>query len=58
MPTGVRRTGRTGTIHFLAANLLLIFVLVHVIEVVLSGVFNLMRSMITGHYVIKPERAS
>jgi hypothetical protein len=33
-------------------------VLVHVIEVVLSGVFNLMRSMITGRYVIKPERMS
>jgi hypothetical protein len=35
-----------------------IFVLVHVIEVMLSGVFNLMRSMITGRYVIRPERAS
>jgi hypothetical protein len=36
----------------------LIFVLVHVIEVVLSGAVNLMRSMITGRYVIKPERTS
>jgi thiosulfate reductase cytochrome b subunit len=53
---GGRQSART--IHFLAANLLVIFVLVHVIEVVLSGVFNLMRSMITGRYVIKPERMS
>ena len=53
---GGRQSART--IHFLAANLLLIFVLVHIIEVVLSGAVNLMRSMITGRYVIKPERAS
>jgi thiosulfate reductase cytochrome b subunit len=53
---GGRQSART--IHFLTANLLVIFVLVHVIEVVLCGVFNLMRSMITGRYVIKPERTS
>lgn len=53
---GGRQSART--IHFIAANLLLIFVLVHVIEVMLSGVFNLMRSMITGRYVIRTERAS
>ena len=53
---GGRQSART--IHFLAANLLVIFVLVHVIEVVLSGVFNLMRSMITGRYAIRPERTS
>lgn len=53
---GGRQSART--IHFIAANLLLLFVLVHVIEVLLSGAFNLMRSMITGRYVIKPERPS
>jgi thiosulfate reductase cytochrome b subunit len=53
---GGRQSART--IHFLAANLLVIFVLVHVIEVMLNGVFNLMRSMITGRYVIRPERTS
>ena len=53
---GGRQSART--IHFLAANLLVIFVLVHVIEVALAGVFNLMRSMITGRYVIRPERPS
>jgi thiosulfate reductase cytochrome b subunit len=46
------------TIHFIAANLLLLFVLVHVVQVLLSGAVNLMRSMITGRYVVKAERAS
>ena len=53
---GGRQSART--IHFLAANLLVIFVMVHVLEVALSGAFNLMRSMITGRYAIRPERAS
>jgi|SRR6185295_458784 len=53
---GGRQSART--IHFITANLLLIFVLVHVIQVLLFGVFNLMRSMITGRYVVKPERAT
>jgi len=53
---GGRQSART--IHFIAANLLLLFVLVHVVQVLLSGAFNLMRSMITGRYVVKPERAS
>jgi thiosulfate reductase cytochrome b subunit len=51
---GGRQSART--IHFLAANLLVLFVAVHLIEVMLSGVFNLMRSMITGRYAIRPER--
>ena len=46
------------TIHFICANLLLLFVLVHVVQVLLSGAFNLLRSMVTGRYVIKPERTS
>jgi len=46
------------TIHFICANLLLLFVLVHVVQVLLSGAFNLMRSMITGRYVVKAEGAS
>jgi thiosulfate reductase cytochrome b subunit len=53
---GGRQSART--IHFITANLLVIFVLVHVIEVLLSGVFNLMRSMITGRYVIRREGTS
>lgn len=50
---GGRQSART--IHFIAANLLLIFVIIHVLEVLLSGAFNLMRSMITGQYAVRPE---
>jgi thiosulfate reductase cytochrome b subunit len=50
---GGRQSART--IHFLVANLLVLFVLVHVIEVLLAGVVNGMRSMITGRYVIRPQ---
>jgi len=53
---GGRQSART--IHFVTANILVLFVLVHVIQVMLFGVFNLMRSMITGRYVIRPERAT
>jgi len=53
---GGRQSART--IHFLVANILVIFVLVHLAEVALSGAFNLMRSMITGRYAIIPERIS
>jgi thiosulfate reductase cytochrome b subunit len=51
---GGRQSART--IHFLAADLLVLFVLVHVVQVVVTGVFNNMRSMITGRYSIPPER--
>ncbi len=52
---GGRQSART--IHFLAANLIVLFVLVHVIQVLLTGAVNGMRSMITGRYTIRPERA-
>jgi thiosulfate reductase cytochrome b subunit len=50
---GGRQSART--IHFLVANLLVLFVLVHVIQVIVTGAFNNMRSMITGRYAILPE---
>jgi thiosulfate reductase cytochrome b subunit len=50
---GGRQSART--IHFLAANLLVVFVLVHIVLVVVYGVFNNMRGMITGRYAIRPE---
>ena len=43
------------TIHFITASLLLTFVVVHVAMVLLSGVWNNMRSMITGRYAIRLE---
>jgi thiosulfate reductase cytochrome b subunit len=53
---GGRQSART--IHFIVANLLVLFVLVHVVQVLLFGAFNLMRSMVTGRYVVKPERTA
>jgi thiosulfate reductase cytochrome b subunit len=49
---GGRQSART--IHFIVANLLVLFVLVHIIQVVLAGPFNEMRSMITGRFAIRP----
>lgn len=43
------------TIHFMTATLLVLFVLVHVVMVVLSGTWNNMRSMITGRYAIREK---
>lgn len=50
---GGRQTART--IHFVSATLIVIFVAVHVFIVLVSGVWNNLRSMITGRYVIEPE---
>ena len=49
---GGRQSART--IHFLAAFGLLTFVLIHVFEVLISGVWNQLRSMVTGWYTL-PE---
>lgn len=48
---GGRQSART--VHFIAALALIAFVLVHVFMVLVSGVWNKMRSMITGRYTIK-----
>ena len=50
---GGRPTARS--IHFICANLIVLFVIVHVVEVFLVGAVNEMRSMITGRYVVPPE---
>jgi thiosulfate reductase cytochrome b subunit len=50
---GGRQSART--IHFISANLIVLFVLVHVVEVFLAGAVNEIRSMITGRYVVPPE---
>ena len=52
---GGRQSART--IHFITANLLVLFVVVHVFQVLLAGAINRTRAMITGRYVLKPERA-
>ena len=42
------------SIHFIVAWLLVAFVLVHVFEVIVTGVWNNLRSMITGHWRLPP----
>ena len=53
---GGRQSART--LHFLAAFGLLFFVVVHVAEVFIAGVWNEMRSMITGWYRVPEDRAT
>ena len=43
------------TLHFVAAWLLVGFVLIHVFEVIITGLWNNLRSMITGRYRVKLE---
>lgn len=53
---GGRQSART--IHFIAAALILLFVVVHLLMVVLAGPWNEVRSMITGRYAVPPEKTS
>jgi len=50
---GGRQSARS--VHFVAAGLIIAFVIVHVALVILSGFWNNMRSMITGRYAIQVE---
>jgi thiosulfate reductase cytochrome b subunit len=50
---GGRQSART--LHFIVAWLLVAFVLIHVFEVIVSGFWNHLRSMITGRYRIATE---
>jgi thiosulfate reductase cytochrome b subunit len=52
---GGRQSART--IHFIVAWLLVAFVLIHVFEVIVSGFWNHLRSMITGRYRVVVEAA-
>ena len=51
---GGRQSART--IHFVVAWLLVAFVAIHVFEVIVTGLWNNLRSMITGRYRV-PEEA-
>jgi thiosulfate reductase cytochrome b subunit len=48
---GGRQSARA--IHFITASLVVLFVLVHLAMVLLSGLWNNLRSMITGRYAIE-----
>jgi thiosulfate reductase cytochrome b subunit len=50
---GGRQSART--LHFIAASLLVLFVLIHVFEVIVTGFWNNLRSMITGRYRVEAE---
>jgi thiosulfate reductase cytochrome b subunit len=50
---GGRQSART--LHFVAAWLLVGFVAIHVLEVVASGLWNHLRSMVTGRYRVEVE---
>jgi thiosulfate reductase cytochrome b subunit len=50
---GGRQAART--IHFIAAWLLVGFVLIHVFEVIITGLWNNLRSMITGRYRVATQ---
>lgn len=51
---GGRQSART--LHFLAAAGLLLFTVVHVFEVLINGVWNQLRSMVTGWYTLPAEK--
>jgi thiosulfate reductase cytochrome b subunit len=53
---GGRQAART--LHFVVAWTLVLFVLIHVFEVLISGVWNNLRSMITGRYQIAAGHSS
>jgi thiosulfate reductase cytochrome b subunit len=51
---GGRQSART--IHFLTAMALLLFFLIHMLAVVAAGPLTELRSIVTGWFVIRPER--
>jgi thiosulfate reductase cytochrome b subunit len=53
---GGRQAART--IHFIACFTFVGFIVIHVLEVILTGFFNNIRSMVTGWFVVKHEGAS
>jgi thiosulfate reductase cytochrome b subunit len=51
---GGRQSART--LHFISAGLIVAFIVVHLVMVMLAGPINEIRSMITGRYVVPPEK--
>lgn len=52
---GGRQSART--IHFIGASLLVLFLLIHLVQIFRAGAANELRAMITGKLVIDPERS-
>lgn len=53
---GGRQSARS--LHFISASLIVLFVVVHLIEILLAGPINEVRSMLTGRYVVPREKKS
>ncbi len=53
---GGRQAART--IHFLACFSFVGFIIIHVLQVVITGFFNNIRSMVTGWFIVKHEGVS
>ena len=51
-----RQTART--VHFIAATAIVLFVVIHVGMVLISGFWNNMRSMVTGRYAVSGKGES
>ena len=51
---GGRQSARS--LHFIAAMLILLFIIVHLLMVLLAGPVNEIRSMITGWFRLPPDR--
>ncbi|GGC45789.1 cytochrome b/b6 domain-containing protein [Chelatococcus reniformis] len=52
---GGRQSART--LHFISASLIVAFVVVHLVMVLVSGLWNNLRSMITGRFAIDTDRS-
>jgi thiosulfate reductase cytochrome b subunit len=50
---GGRQSARS--IHFISASLIVLFVIVHLAEVVLAGPINEVRSMLTGYFIVPKD---
>jgi thiosulfate reductase cytochrome b subunit len=53
---GGRQAART--IHFLTCFSFVGFIVIHVLQVILTGFFNNIRSMVTGWFIVKHEGVS
>ena len=53
---GGRQSARS--LHFIAAAGLLLFTLIHLFEVIVAGVWNEIRSMVTGWYTVPADKRS
>ena len=49
---------KSGVLYFIACFTFVVFIVIHVLQVILTGFFNNIRSMVTGWFVVKHEGAN